>query len=412
MKKNRVFLGVFFFIVYSGIVIAYLTLLLSKGENWKYLIWNGNTLGIFPDLYESMGGAVSKVPYDNASIYPAFAYCICYVMGKMIPNFDYNNWWNMSITREGIIVGGGFFLICIIITLLLIRKILGDNKIQVTVSIFFITSSPIIYAIERGNMVVLAMPLVLFYIMGYDSEKKLIRYLAYFSLACAAALKIYPAVLGFLLINRKKIKELVILVICGMTVFIIPFFVYGNIGDISKMLSNAFSLNNETVVDTRNFGYGFKISIQNTWEIFKAYFNIKFDINITIILIIITIMLIISSFLCKFKWQKITCLCLIVTIIPTFSWIYNAIYMMPALVYFIKEKKEGHISFDDYIILLLFVLIFIPLPYGFMFGLLDGVNKVSISSMVCSISLIILMIYMVIKAIIELHIKLKKNNRI
>lgn len=54
--------------MFGGIFCAGLALFLTQGKAWKYLLWHGATGGIFPDLFESIGAAISDDPYALKSM--------------------------------------------------------------------------------------------------------------------------------------------------------------------------------------------------------------------------------------------------------------------------------------------------------------------------------------------------------
>ena len=404
------FKKLFFYLTFFLIGIAAFTLLLSKGYNWKYLIWNGDTVGVFPDFFQSIGDGISKIPYERSAIYPAFAYIICYALGKLIPGFDYQNWGEMSVSKAATVVSFLFFFLCICGVMYYTKKILENESVLYFCSIvLFLTSAPFIYMLERGNMVILSMLFVFIFLFGYNHPNTIIQHIAYISLACAAAMKIYPAILGLLVVQQRKLKNIIMLLIYGILFFIIPFLMYSTPRDIIKMFSNAFSLNTETIIDTRNFGYGFKINIQNFLNVIGDYYNVDLNNFSVILSVIIFISLILCSILCKDQWQKIACLTLIIVIIPTFSWIYNAIYMFPVILFFLKEKiNQKKINIKDCLYLIQLLFIFIPLPYGELFESLDGVNKLSYSTFICALSLYLLMFFLIAEGIKYLVIYKKK----
>lgn len=398
MKDYKKYFKCFFCGLILGLVAtASITLLFSKGANWKYLIWNGDTIGVFPDFFQSIGDGISKTPYDHSAIYPAFAYLICYGLGKLIPGFNYQNWGEMSVSKSATVISFLFFFLCICGVMYYTKKILENESILYFCSIvLFLTSAPFIYMLERGNMVILSMLFVFIFLFGYNHPNAKIRHIAYISLACASAMKIYPAILGLLVVQQRKLKNIIILLIYGILFFIVPFLIYGTPRDIIKMFSNAFALNTETIIDTRNFGYGFKINIQNFLNAIGDYYNIDLN-NFSIILsVVIFILLILCSIVCREQWQKIACLSLIIVTIPTFSWIYNAIYMFPVILFFLKEKIiQKQLNMKDYIYLIQLLFVFIPLPYGELFKSLKGVNKISYSTFICSLSLYLLMFLLI-----------------
>lgn len=88
----------------------------------------------------------------------------------------------------------------------------------------------------------------------------MLRELALICLACAAAMKLYPALFGLLLLSDKKYKEAVRAVIYGIVLLVVPFFFMGGVGQIPQMLKNSLTLNNNTLSGSTGFGYGFKVN--------------------------------------------------------------------------------------------------------------------------------------------------------
>lgn len=68
-------------------------------------------------------------------------------------------------------------------------------------------TAPYVFVFERGNMVIIALIGTCLYVLLYDSDKIYCRILAYFALAVAVAIKLYPAVFGILTVLKKGIKK-------------------------------------------------------------------------------------------------------------------------------------------------------------------------------------------------------------
>ena len=67
------------------------------------------------------------------------------------------------------------------------------------------------------------MPLVGVYLYNYDSEILYKRHFAYICLSLAAGIKIYPAILGLLIIRRRDFKEVLSCLMYGILIFFLPF---------------------------------------------------------------------------------------------------------------------------------------------------------------------------------------------
>lgn len=82
-----------------------------------------------------------------------------------------------------------------------------------------------LYAYERGNIVIYSFICSMMFVFFQNSKNKYMREIALMSLAFAAGLKIYPAFLGCLLYN-KEYKRAIRTVIYGIIMFIVPFFAF------------------------------------------------------------------------------------------------------------------------------------------------------------------------------------------
>lgn len=384
---------------------------LTGGSAMSSLLWNGDTVGIFPDLFESVRDAAEGKPYEGTSVYPAFAYLICWILSRFAPG-DQVNWGTFSLSPNGNVVGFFFFMLCTLAVFALGYQLLKAYRGKALVLLtLFLFSPGYLYCLERGNMVILTLVFLLFFVGWYDSDQKYERELAFISLAFAAAMKIYPAVFGILLLFRKNWKDVGKTLFYGVTAFTVPFFMFGGLNGITSMIQNIVSLSVETSVDRRNFGYGYKINIQNivTASCDWLTANIKW-INISDnlcnllcscgMLFLFAGIVAIVMFAGK-KWQKVWALTLILTLVPTFSWIYNAIYCLIPMLIYLKECQDRKFNFFYDIC---FALIFAPLPYGYIMKTLRGVNKLSYSTMAVFVASLLMTVFIIAEIILD-----KKN---
>lgn len=380
-----------------GIIFCFI----SGSSALNSLLWNGASVGVFPDLFESVRDAYNKSPYDGKSIYPAFAYLVCYLISRVAPGNIYD-WASFSMSANGIIVGFMFFFICSAAIFLLTQKYIGDNIEHKLLLFLFFTSPGYLYCIERGNMVLLSLVFIIVFITGYESENKIIREIALISLAFAACLKIYPVLFGLLLLKKDKIKDAIKCVIYGLLVFVLPFLSMGGLSKIPVMISNIISLSMETVYDTRNFGFGYKINVSNMSNAFFEWLNVPSNIylqiseRLNILLVVVVLLIFLFS---KKKWEKIWAITLILTLLPGFSWIYNAIYFLVPFIVYIKEEND----FSKWTIItnVGMILILAILPYGYIAGSLTGVNKLSISTIVVFMGAVIITLSIFIRILTE-----------
>ena len=224
-------------------------------------------------------------------------------------------------------------------------------------------SFPVLFAFERGNIINLAFVLTLFFCSFYDEENKVLKELAFWALAIAAGIKIYPAIFGFLLLKRRKIKECIRLAIYGILSFICPFFLFGGLRAIKSFVRgiSSFATVRSTVageiVDTITTSqietpavtimpdsYGYNFSFSNICKVFQEMIGKHVsDRLISSVLIIICVMLLITAFTIKERWKELLCYTLIMVLVPSFSGAYVMLFILIPFMEFLNQEieKEG-----------------------------------------------------------------------
>lgn len=382
-----------FFIIF-GLLISFVYSQLSNGEALKSLVWNGNSVGVFPDLFESISHARSGNPYELKAIYPALSYVICLIFSNLIP-VEYVTWESLSLSPQGVIIFSLYYSFVTLFSFYIINSMLDVNKkFRIIIMGFILFSSPYIYMLERGNMVNLTLLFILIYFYWYKNESNWKRNIALLSLAIAVSMKIYPVILGLLLVFDKRYKDAIKCSVYGILCFFLPFVAFDGFKGVALMLSNIANLSNETTLDQRGFGYGYKISISNFMNSITYWLKINTNLSNTdnylnnLIMVLMCVGLIIVAYRLNSLWKRVTALMILVVMIPNFSWIYNGVYMIVPFIMFINENKNCKINMVKLIQSLLFIGMFMPLPYGFFMRSLSGINKMSYSTGLCNLSLL------------------------
>lgn len=392
LTVDKLYFGLSVFLILA----AFVTIAVSGGKNFEYLFWHGKTLGFYPDLFESVIHARTRNPYELDAIYPAFAYCLIYffnffIPGKYTDNFD--DLQKICDNPESLVIAHIFYTVITLAIVYFIIRTFGEEKyIGKYLTVFiFITSSPFIFLIERGNTVIITIAFLFVYLLYYNSENKKLRELALICLACAAAMKIYPAVFGLLLLADKKYKEAFRAVIYGIVLFVVPFFFMGGIGEIPTMLKNSLTLNSDTLSGSTGFGYGFKVNATSSLGcLLNWMFGKTYTVYIKMAVYFVMALLLFSSLFIKKNWKRVAALALVVILMPDFSFIYNVIYLLPALCMFIKENRGKKLTFSNLVYTLCFVGAFAPLPYGDIFRSIGGYNNMNWGTLISSLSLMLL----------------------
>ena len=354
-------------IAFIGILVCIAYAVLSKGEFIRHLTWTGETAGIYPDLFESVRDSANHYPYDWKAIYPPLIYTVLYFFSKLVPG-DY-------------------------VTL--------KNRGLLELMIVLVFSPAYLFMLERGNVVILALLCLEYYTFNYESDDPVKRELALIALAFATCMKLYPVFFGVLLLRKDKLKEVVRCIVYGLVLFIVPFFAMGGLKEIPHLFENITKISVDTIASTKGFGYGFKVNVGNIWGAITEHLGMNgsgAELVGSILLLAVVVQIVVVVLLAQEKWEKIYSLTMILTLIPSFSWIYNEIYLLiPFVLYFAAHRTMKR---SDWGYILLFSLITVPLPYASFFKSLPGYHKVSLSTLTGNVAMLALLMLLCVKSVL------------
>lgn len=378
-----------------------LSFLINRCEVVTSLIWNGNTAGFFPDFHETIHAAYRLDPYGLKSVYPPLVYLLLYPISILVPGA------RDSLFSDSLDVALVYVIISVfssIFTYHIFAKhsTIGKNQ-KIFLTIFIAVSAPMVFCLERGNLVIVAWSLTAAFIFLYNSEDARRRHLAILFLAVAINTKPYLGLFSLLLLFEKKYKELAILLASSAILFVVPMLIVGGIDGFALFVSNMLNLESLNSGDTLNFGFGYKIGISNTTELVATVLNHAIMISAEQVNLISSFLkvcfgigLLLVVIYSKSKTERIIAIFMIYILITSISWIYNALYLSIPLVMVLNEEK----SQKEFIISVLLILTIIPLPYGYAIVGLPGMNQVSYSTLVSSVSVIFLSLFLIYSNII------------
>ncbi len=213
---NRFFaiLTVGTFISMLGIILYYVLAFASLSNGSNKFDW---LLGIFSDFVVIMNFSLEESPYVvGDSSYPPIAIAILYPFALICKNvfskYSFTELTADELTAKlamhhqfwvAIIL---FFLICSVLTILLVSRLFGiKGKNILTLGVIILLSAPFVYAVMRGNTIYFALIFLLAFLILKDQKNPFAREFAYFCLAFAGAIKIYPLFFGVFLLKDKKI---------------------------------------------------------------------------------------------------------------------------------------------------------------------------------------------------------------
>jgi len=247
-----------------------------------------------------------------------------------------------------------------------------NSKEQSVLILAMLLSMPFMFALERGNIILLSFAFSLFFCVYFDSSQKWVREVAYIALAIAAAIKIYPAILGLLVVKRGKIKECLHLVIYGILFFFLPFWYFDGIGSLIMLIKDLKYTGNGIYS-----GYGMNVSLNNISKTFAAICNINLNDNVIKVIYIFTVILLLLAFVVlQEKWKKELALVMFIILLPKTNYYYVLIYLFIPFIEFLNYYKNSDLSHtgEDKKYAILFALIFIPWASGKIPKLSEGVR--------------------------------------
>lgn len=211
---------------------------ISKGDLIsQYFFYDMRDTGM--DFFHSIEYVRGRTPYGVFNtLYPPLANLFFYFIYWLVPREVSVNWtydFYQSINFRGsymdlrtyqapLLLFVLFVLLVALFLIKMVRKYLADysGRMAELAAFCLLFSYGMMHGLERGNILILTVPLIMFFVYYYNSENAALSELAVLSLAIAAGLKIYPAFFGALLIRDKKYSQAARAVIYGVLSVILP----------------------------------------------------------------------------------------------------------------------------------------------------------------------------------------------
>ena len=389
-------------IAVAAILISFaafvLTAMLDRGSLLGQLFFR-DTADTFMDYFNCLPGVAMRRPYDTASMYPPLSEVIFYLCSKIMP-FDMVVGLDPHIMRLQQLPLLSFVLyLAVPITVMvwaLADFLRGDNVMKRFVIISFLVTSPFLYTLERGNVLIYSLAAAIVFICYYDSDKKWQREVAIIALAVSAGIKLYPAVLGFVLVRDKRWKETIRCVIYGVICFFGPFAIFGGLESLKIMIS-ALTANTGGFGNTEFAG---KINFANIINVINIeWFGGTGEIGwAQIAAYIISILLVGAAFLTKRRWKAILFLTLVMIGAPAFSFYYTGVFMLVPFLWFIAGSEKEY-KWSDIVYLLGFIAILAPIPITY--GDIHHTSVINVNQQIVGVAMLVMAIWGFVDAIID-----------
>jgi hypothetical protein len=381
--------------------------ILSRGQVLEYYFASA-PYSTFSDFFDTMamGKYGSEQYFETLSNHPPLCHLIYRFLYMQVPEYLASKASNdedmgslLKSTQHSMMAYVLFVILSCLICALLIRHIMakaGYTNINILLTqIAVLTCAPMLFTIERGNIILIAFILTLFYIFAYDSENPVVSELALISLAFAAALKIYPAVYGLLLLKEHKWKKAIRCVIYGIMLFILPFIYYSGLDGFGAFMKGMSTSVNFV------YGYGYNLSAYNAIKAFVAFTGVKVFPKIyryAVLFLAVTI----SPALLFTKKKSVTILActLLLLALPKMSYFYVGLFILIPLLY--DYTKKERIDIQSPVFTLFYVIELSIIPVGFIRSISYGYKfPTSVDNLVKFTFVLLMCVYLLYYSIRE-----------
>ncbi|MCC8137785.1 MAG: DUF2029 domain-containing protein [Clostridiales bacterium] len=326
----------------------------TRGSSIIALLYDGyqnGQLKVFTDFFDLLIPGFDPYTTEitaSTSIYPPLVSLLFACMSLLIPEAVLEN----SILARNSQVGSLLYVFWTIFEFILLYELIkkykkGCNFEKIFFFVLFCMTFPVIHTVERGNVSLLCAICMAFYLYNYDNERYIVRQLSFVALSIAAGFKLYPAILGILLIRKKQYKDVLNCLAYGISINLIPsLFLHKGLASFAYMFINATSY-----VEGNAF-VGGKIDLYHIINIPGQIMSLANAIDpseyysiIRLILIVLTVFVVLFSHLPEWKIQ--TVLVLGIIMLGTFSPFYYLPYLLAPMMMFldIRNNKPGQLVY-------------------------------------------------------------------
>jgi hypothetical protein len=374
--KAKYYLRVFWLIIIFSFVAWLISIVLNpQGQQLDcFYTRMGEFLG---DATYTTGFVRELDPYRNEvngswnHNYPPLAYVFFYILayasGDTTETFTYPLSGYLSYYYQPLWTM--LFMLALLISIILIYTVCISNISQkyaypdiAMTGLALCLSYPMLWVIERGNILIIAILTVSVFMFYYDSSCKWKKEIALICLAISTGIKISPAIFSLLLVLKKDWGALVRLILYMFLLLIVPFFFFKDgLQNLPLMISNIKLWFLYRVVDASVTGTGLIPSyIKFARLVFgNDYFISKWTYSILMLVSgEVSLILMLGLLQLKEQWKKILNITLVLLIMPLVSYRYNVLYFIPFTITFFNVILKEPIGTDKVVIFCCLIMLF------------------------------------------------------
>lgn len=227
----------------------------------------------------------------------------------------------------------------------------SSKKLSWLITGVMLSTLPFVYALERGNSVVICFLAILIFLYAYEREGRAWQETACISIAIAANIKVYPVIFLGMYLADGRFKDFWKAFLYSTILFIVPFAAFNGLQSFLDLLNNIFSETSKTSQQ----GFGQKVGLANLISFFvntcRGTVDYRFS-NGAAVLVLAAIDLLVIFLQMQSKkdgaatsdehdaWRLALMLGSSITLMPSFSYIYNGLFTLPGIVLFLRDRKS------------------------------------------------------------------------
>lgn len=416
-RKEKTYYKIFFYVIMlGGLVLLGIGNYLSEGMYLREVLYiDAADSGM--DFFNSTVMVAGRTPYSvGNSSYPPLASMLFYFFFHCMPETLQMKYYGVTLRsseqdirlNQELMVPYMIFMVLSfsVVAILLYRQKKGNDLEKSLFTLAMLTSSGMISVLDRGNCTVLALIFSMIFLFGYESDNKIIKEFSLIALAIAAGIKIYPAILGVLLLRDKHYKEALRAIVYGVVFFFGPFLFFERFTGVRVLFSNLLGLSGGEAIQIGRLNM---TSAIYSWFLILGKENAGLMAFLNGAIYVELILVLILSLFVKEKWKAVSMLMLAIVSYSGVSCTYMLVMMIVPMLMFLD--KEGKYSKLDvvYGILMICMLQTYPLPSSEYLRTLGGEMRFTTTAFVQQQAVFVMIFMLTIETVIGI-VKSPKEN--
>lgn len=214
--------------------LSFFVAVLIGGEDAFLSVFFRRCADQYMDFFHSLRDASrgAAVYNERRVIYPPLANAVLWLIGRALPDYYLQTaketgialWRHIPAAMLAYLF---FAVLGTVLLALFLRDEPHGKRRSTLLALLLPLSLPLLFMLERGNIVWLALLPLLLYMRYYADESPVRREIGLLALALSAALKLYPAIFGLALLRDRRYADACRAALYALLLFVLPSFFFG-----------------------------------------------------------------------------------------------------------------------------------------------------------------------------------------